>query len=147
MKFINIHFIIIIIIFFCFNSIYSESISNTFIEFSPEFSYGVIDNGPAWIEMIPFKAEIEITSQTAIKGAICYAYEIDRDKKPFGPPNHYGWGIIARFEHSLSKNDDMRFFYEMNLGRKVPGAVNDINYLQMSNWQRFGIVFRIWKII
>lgn len=124
----------------CFASDFPE----TYLEFSPELSYGVHDNGPAWIEMVPLRGGYQITKDTMVKAGFSYAYEIDRDKKPFGPPNHYGWRLCAKLEHRLS--GDVNFFYEVNVADKTDGAKNDINYLQMTNYQRVGIIWRLLKI-
>ncbi|MGE4169159.1 MAG: hypothetical protein AB7F28_00370 [Candidatus Margulisiibacteriota bacterium] len=128
-------------------SLSAAEFPETFLEISPELSYGVHDNGPAWIELVPLRGGWQATKQTAVKAGFSYAYEIDRDKKPFGTPNHYGWRISARLEHAFVPSSDMRFFYEVNVGEKVDGSRNEINYLQTMNYQRFGLVWRLWKVI
>jgi hypothetical protein len=127
--------------------LYADWGCGTYLELSPELSYGVHDNGPAWVELVPLRGAVQISDQSNISGVFGYAYEIDRDKKPLGTLNHYGWHIAAKFEHSLLKGSDMRFFYEINVGNRVSGAMNDINYLQTTNYQRFGIIWHILRII
>lgn len=120
---------------------------SSYLECSPELSYGVHDNGPAWVEMVPFRGGVFFGSDTSLKGGLSYAYEIDREKKPFGDPNHYGWRVSAKFEHSFLPNGDARFFYDVNIGSKAEGTHNQINYLQMTNYQRVGIIWRLFKIM
>ena len=141
----TIRLLIAAICFFYTPYIFSEGLPETYIEVSPEVSYGVHDNGPAWLELIPARGNLQISRNTSLSGEFGYAYEIDRDKKPFGPANHYGWRIRAKLEHVFYT--EASFFYEINVGTKVPGTLNDIQYLQMENYQRIGIIWRLWKII
>ena len=123
----------------------SEAMPKSYIEVSPEISYGCQDNGPAWIELVPVRGGVQISDSTALKIGMSYSYEIPRAQKLFGTPNHYGWRMSGRLEHVI--NGDARLFYEINIAEKVDGALEDINYIQTHGYQRVGIIWRAWKIL
>jgi len=123
----------------------SDAMPKSYLEVSPEISYGCQDNGPAWIELVPVRGGVQIGDSTALKIGMSYSYEIPRAKKLFGTPNHYGWRVSGSLEHVI--NGDARLFYEINIAEKVDGALEDINYIQTHGYQRVGIIWRAWKIL
>ena len=123
----------------------AEIMPGSYVEISPELSYGCQDNGPAWIELVPVRGGVQIDENTAIKMGMSYSYEIPRAQKLFGTPNHYGWRVSGRLEHVI--NGDARLFYEVNIAQKVDGALEDINFIQTHGYQRVGIIWRAWRIL
>lgn len=123
---------------------YSVEFPKTYIEFAPELSWGMHDNGPAWIELMPAFGNLQITPKTSVSGGLSYSFEIPRAQKPFGGINHHGYRIDAKLEHEIVS--DIRFFYEVNIGSNVDGANEDIQYLQTRNYQRFGVKWLIQKV-
>lgn len=123
----------------------ASSLPDSYLELSPELSYGVHDNGPAWIELVPLRGALHIDSRTSVKGGLSYSFEIPRQEKPWSSINHHGYRMTGKFEHEL--NDDMRFFFEVNLAGLTEGATEDIQYLQTRSYQRVGIIWRLFKIL
>jgi hypothetical protein len=123
----------------------SEEFPKTYIEFAPEVSWGMHDNGPAWFEFTPANGNLQITDRTSVAGGVSYFFEIPRAQKPIGGINHHGYRICARLEHELGA--DIRGFYEINIGQRVDGAHEDIQYLQTRNYQRFGVKWLIQRVI
>ena len=127
------------------SGLFASSLPDSYIEVSPELSYGVHDNGPAWIELVPIRGAFHIDPKTSVKGGISYSFEIPRASKPFSSINHHGYRIAAKFEHEI--NDDMRAFFEMNLGGLTEGATEEIGYLQTRSYQRVGLIWRLFRIL
>lgn len=130
---------------FLFASVSFASIPDTYIEVSPELSYGVHDNGPAWIELVPMRGALHIDTKTSIKGGLSYSFEIPRREKPWASINHHGYRIYGEFEREIT--DDLRFFFEVNLGGLTEGATEDIQYLQTRTYQRVGLVWRLFRLL
>lgn len=118
---------------------------DNYLDLSPELSWGVLDNGPAWVELVPFRGFIKLDNKTKVSMGMSYAFEIDRDKKPLSGANHYGWRIGAKVENKIA--DNINAFIEINLGHKTEGAINNIGYLQTYNYQRIGIKWDIQKFM
>lgn len=116
-----------------------------YIEVSPEISYGVHDNGPAWIELVPLRGAIHIDPSTSIKGGLSYSFEIPRKEKPWASINHHGYRITGTFEHEVT--DAMRLFFEVNIAGLTEGATEDIQYLQNRSYQRVGVIWRLFKVL
>jgi hypothetical protein len=115
------------------------------ISLSPELSYGVMDNSDAWIEIIPARAQLTLSDMSRMNIGISYSFEVPRDKKPLSSTNHHGFRIASQFSYRIANNVDA--FFEVNIGSTVPGAVNDIPYLQNFNYQRVGIRWDFNKVV
>jgi hypothetical protein len=111
---------------------------------SPTLEFGGIDNGPAFVNLVPFQMEWQVIPEIAMKWSAGYVFEQERHNKPFGTLNHYGYRFSGRLEWSPF-NWAARFFYGINIGAKAPGAKTNLDMLGVLNYQSFGITFPVVK--